>query len=166
VLSAARILALRAQADESLGLVARGGGDQYVEDFRVVAGKLEPPRGLLADAARLEARAGSPTGLEALIASWRRYRDAHERVARGQAGGSFGEAIRLAVGPNAREPRLADSLNRDFSARIAAAEKRFERSAEDATSAMRGLAAAITLLTLLGVVLAFVGFQLRIQEYR
>ncbi len=166
VLSAARILALRAQADESLGLVARGGGDQYVADFRVVAGKLEPPRGLLADAARLEARDGSTAGVDALIASWRRYRDAHESVARQQAGGSFGEAIRLAVGSNAREPRLADSLNREFSTRIAAAQERFDRSAEGATSALRGLPVAITLLTLLGAVLAFVGLQLRIQEYR
>ena len=37
VLSAARILALRAQADESLALVARGGGDQYLTDFDAVA---------------------------------------------------------------------------------------------------------------------------------
>jgi hypothetical protein len=82
------------------------------------------------------------------------------------AGGCSGEAIPPPLGSNAREPRLADSLNREFSARIAAAQERFDRSAEGATSALRGLPVAITLLTLLGAVLAFVGLQLRIQEYR
>ena len=62
VLSAARILALRAQADESLALVARGGGDQYLTDFDAVARKLDPRRGLLADAARLERRTGTDDG--------------------------------------------------------------------------------------------------------
>ena len=40
VLSAARILWLRAQADESLALVARGGGAQYVSDAANVDGLL------------------------------------------------------------------------------------------------------------------------------
>src|SRR5262249_19875062 len=58
-LSAARIRWLRAQADESLALVARGGGGQYLADFGVVDRLLEPPGGLFGEARRLAARTGS-----------------------------------------------------------------------------------------------------------
>jgi hypothetical protein len=57
VLSAARILWLRAQADESLALAARGGGDRYITDFAVVDRLLDRPRGLLGE------RPGSPPAL-------------------------------------------------------------------------------------------------------
>src|SRR5262249_10628555 len=56
---AARILLLRAESDESLALVARGGGDVYAADYAAVTRALGPPngsRGLLADAAALAAR--------------------------------------------------------------------------------------------------------------
>jgi len=166
LLSAARILALRAQADESLALVARGGGDSYLSDFRSVASALEPPQGLLGAAEAAERRRGSDAPVAALSAQWRAYRAAHNRVAALQTDGRFGDAVRLAVGPKAQLPALADGLNRDFGTRIAAAQGRFERSARAATSALSGLTAALIVVLLVAAVLAVVGLQQRIDEYR
>lgn len=162
VLSAARILALRAQADESLALVARGGGDQYLSDFDAVARKLDGRTGLLAHVARLERRTGSDASVGPLIAGWRRFLASHERVKTLQQRGTFAAAIRTAVGP----PAPADSVNREFDARIAAAQRRFERSAGDATSALAGVTLGSTLLVALAAGLAMAGLQQRINEYR
>jgi hypothetical protein len=166
LLSAARILALRAQADESLALVARGGGDTYLTDFRNVASALEPPGGLLGAAEAAERRSGTAAPVAALTAQWRGYRAAHERVAALQAQKRFGEAVRLAVGPRAQVPGLADALNRGLATRIAAAQQRFEQSAHAARSAVRGLTVAIVVFLVVAAVLAVFGLKQRVDEYR
>jgi hypothetical protein len=160
ILSAARILALRAQADESLALVARGGGEQYVIDFDQVDGLLEPPSGLLGDAA---GRTGAGASL---TATWRGIRDEHARVAQLEHQGDFTTAVALAVGPGSREAQLFDRLNRGFTAPIAAAQRRFDKAAHDARSALTGLAIGIPLLLVVCVALALAGLQSRLNEYR
>ena len=163
ILSAAHILALRAQADESLALVARGSGEQYLNDFDQVDGLLQPPSGLLRDAA---GPAGSGAALRALAATWSATRDEHARVARREHQGDFGPAVALAVGPQSREARLFDRLNRGFDAPIAAAQRRFDHAAHDARSALTGLAIGIPLLLVVCVALALTGLQSRLNEYR
>jgi hypothetical protein len=164
ILSAARILWLRAQADESLALVARGGGAQYVSDTASVDGLLEPPSGLLGDAARLAARTGSAAGVQALTTDWREIRAAHARIAKLEADGQFGDAVSHGVG--SREAAVADRLNRRFSALIAAAQGRFEDAAGDARSALDGLAIGVPFLLAACAALALVGLQTRLNEYR
>ena len=166
ILSAARILWLRAQADESLALVARGGGAQYVSDTANVDGLLEPPNGLLGDAARLAARTGSTAAVQDLTADWRQLRAAHIRVARLEQAGQFGDAVHLAVGAGSREAALSDRLNRRLDTLIAAAQARFEDAAGDARSALAGLAVGIPLLLAASAALALVGLQMRLNEYR
>jgi hypothetical protein len=166
ILSAARILWLRAQADESLALDARGGGAQYMSDIDTVDGLLEPPSGLLGDAARLAARAGSVDGVRALTADWREMRAAHARVAKLEADGQFGDAVRQAVGAGSPEAVLAHRLNRSFNALIAAAQAHFEDAAADSRSALDGAAIGIPLLLAVCAALALVGLQTRINEYR
>jgi hypothetical protein len=163
ILSAARILALRAQADESLALVARGGAEQYLNDFVQVDGLLQPPSGLLGDRAELR---GSSAALPALAATWRGIRDEHARVAQRQHQGDFGPAVALAVGPRSREAQLFDRLNRGFDEPIAAAQRRFDHAAHDARSALTGLAIGIPLLLVVCVALALTGLQSRLDEYR
>jgi hypothetical protein len=163
ILSAARILALRAQADESLALVARGGGEQYVSDFDQVDGLLEPPSGLLGDAA---GTTRSRAALPALAATWRGIRDVHAQVAQLEHAGNFGAAVQRAVGRHSREAALFDRLNRGLDAPIAAAQRRFDRAAHDARSALTGLAAGIPLLLVVCVALALIGLQNRLNEYR
>jgi hypothetical protein len=163
VLSAARILALRAQADESLALVARGGGDQDLADFDTVASVLEPPGGLLVTASRL---AGSNPAVGRLVTTWRALRAEHARVARLESAGRFGDAVQIAVGPGAREAALAGRLDRDLSLAIGAAQERFERAAGDARSALGGLAVGIPLVLVACAALALLGLQQRVNEYR
>jgi hypothetical protein len=163
ILSAARILALRAQADESLALVARGGGQQYLNDFVQVDGLLQPPSGLLGDAPGVTgSRAASP----ALAATWRGIRDEHEQVAQLEREQRFGDAVQRAVGQHAREAALFDRLNRGLEAPIAAAQRRFDQAAHDARSALTGLAIGIPLLLVVCVALALAGLQSRLNEYR
>jgi hypothetical protein len=166
LLSAARILALRARADESLALVARGGGESYLADFGNVASALEPPGGLLGAAEAAERRSGQGGTVAALTAQWRAYRAAHQQVAALQAQKRFGDAVRVAVGRRALVPGLADALDRGFGTRIAAAQQRFERSAHAATAAARGLTVAIIVFVLVAAVLAVFGIQQRVDEYR
>jgi hypothetical protein len=163
VLSAARILALRAQADESLALVARGGadGDRDRSDFDTVAYVLAPPGGLLVDA-----RSGSSADVRRLVTRWRSLQAEHARVGRLESGGRFGEAARLAVGPGAREAALAHDLDRDLSRLIGAAQQRFERAAGDARSALGGLAVGIPLVLVACAALALLGLQQRVNEFR
>jgi hypothetical protein len=126
VLSAARVLWLRAQADESLALVARGGGDRYVADVGVVDHLLEPPGGLFGEARRLAAQTGSTAPIDELVSIWRGIRAEHAKVARLESGGQFGGAVRVAVGRGSRETALGDRLNQRLGAQIAAAQQRFE----------------------------------------
>lgn len=166
VLSAARILALRAQADESLALVARGGGDQYLADYRAVSRALAPPNGLLGHGARLFEGSPQATAVADLATIWQRLGTGHARLARLEADGSFGDAVRVAVGTGSRQAQLTQRLNSRFDGAIAAAQQRFDRSAADARSSLRGLTAGILLVVAIAALLALYGLQQRIAEYR
>jgi hypothetical protein len=166
ILSAARILSLRAQADESLALVARGGGERYLTDADGVDGLLAPPSGLLGEAAQLAARTGSGAAVQALMMAWRSIRASHARLARLESTLRFEDAVQFAVGLRSREAALADRLNRRFAELIAAAQQRFEDAAGDARSALRGVSVGIPLLLGVAASLALLGLQRRVSEYR
>jgi hypothetical protein len=165
VLSAVRFLALRAQRDEGLALSARGGDTQDVADFETVLRVLGPTgsTGLLGDASRLAARAGSTAGVDRLRTSIQRYQDAHRRVAAAKNAGSFDRARRIFIGP---ETQLSDRIGADLEAQIAGAQGRFARSARDATSDLDALVAGIAVLAAGIAALSVAGLAQRIGEYR
>jgi hypothetical protein len=168
VLSAARILGLRAQDDESLALVARGGGQQNLSDFNAVISRLTGPAigaGLLPEATAIAERSSSGAAIEHLSAVFVRYLNVHRHVVALETNGKFSDAVNLAVGSGATEVSLSDELNSGLGQQIAAAQQRFDRSAHDATSALGGLWLAIPLLTLLFASLALYGLRQRINEY-
>jgi hypothetical protein len=164
VLSAARIVRLRAQADESLALVARGGGDVNLADFAIADRLLSPPGGLLGEASRVTRRTG--TNVDDLAATWRGIRAEHARIVRLEDAANFPAAIRLAVGNRSREAALGDRMNRRFGALIAAGQERFEEAASDARSRLDVLVVGIPLLIVVAAGLAVLGLQTRINEYR
>jgi hypothetical protein len=166
VLSAVRVLALRAQADEGLSLAARGSGDAYLADFEAALEVLGTPRGLLADAAVLARRQGAGAGIKRLAERFAAYRSVHVRVAALEAEGRFTAAADLSVGEPGRELSIADAIGRDLDRLIAASQRRFELAAADASSAVRVLWIAMPLLTLGGALLALYGVRLRMNEYR
>jgi hypothetical protein len=164
VLSAARILALRAQGDESLALAARGGDVGDLADFDAVYRALGTGRGrgLLAEAAALP----QDTGVGSVIADLGRYRALGDQIARRENGGDFAGAVALAVGPRARAAPLADRLTGELSSEIVAAQNRFEHSAAQARSALGGFGISIPLMVLAAAALALLGLRERINEYR
>lgn len=165
VLSAVRFLALRAQRDEGLTLVARGGDKADPADFETVMRTLAPAGagGLLGEASRLAARAGSTAGIDRLRATVVAYEAAHGRVASAVGGGDFKAANGIF---NAAETPISDRLGRDLQAQIATAQGRFARSARNATSDLGGLVLGIALLAAAIAVLAVAGLAKRIGEYR
>ena len=169
MLSATRILLLRAQSDESLALVARGGGDEYTADFDAVMkalGRANGSSGLLADAAKLARRTGSTASFADVVSTLRRYRAVHRRIGALEGAGRFVPAVALAVGHGTTEAGLARRLDADLESQIAAAQSRFEHAAADATSSLRALWPGILLLTISAVALTLFGFALRTKEYR
>jgi hypothetical protein len=193
VAAVARILALRAQGDESLALIARGGGEKYLCDFDVAANALEPPAdgqlttlsserkackwgtaanappppgNLLGELTALDAEQGSAASARRLAATFAQYRAVHRHIAAYENIDNFPQATVLAVGQNAREAVLFARLDDGLRAQLAAARERFQRSANDATSALDGLAVAIPLLVVLAALLALYGLQQRVKEYR
>jgi hypothetical protein len=169
VLSAARILALRAQGDEGLALVARGGGEASLTDFDVATRRLGfsgEPTSLLGEAAAIARRSGSAAMIDRLSGSFAEYLAVHRRVVALETNGRFNDAVRLAVGSSAKELSLADALNSGLAQQISAAQRRFAGAAGDATSALGGLWLAIPLLSVLFAGLALYGMQQRLGEYR
>lgn len=171
ILSVTRILALRARAEELLVLVARGGGAQNVANFKAITGRLgrgdaggaRAGGGLFAAAARVAARSGSARPIDELHTLYGQFLRAHRDVEALERAGRFRSAVRRAVGAGVK---ASDMLDARLSAQITAAQRRFDASAWDAFSALRGLPFGIPLLTLACAGLALFGLAGRINEYR
>ena len=169
VLSATRILMLRAQGDEGLALAARGGDEASLADFETVARRLGAagePASLLGEAARVAAGSSAAAATQRLSASFVRYRTIHRRIVALETNGRFNDAVGLAVGNPARELSLADALNSELARQISTAQEHFHSAAADATSALDGLWLAIPLFSLLVASLALYGVLQRLREYR
>ncbi len=166
VLSAARVLALRAQADEGLALAARGGGDASLADFDATLKRLgvEPgASGLLSEATELAETQGLDDEVLRLRDRVQDYGRLHDRVVTLQSGGRFAAAVRLSTG---RQLALADAIRTELDRLIAASQRRFAAAAHDANRSVRGLGVAIPAITLACALLAVYGIQLRSREYR
>jgi hypothetical protein len=145
LLSAANVLLSRAQGDLSLALVNRGTDQTDPRDFARVRQEL------------------TSSGLANLVGSgFPAYLALAKRLQGLESDGQLQPAINLA--PAAGD--IADNLNRGLQSRIDAAQKRFESSAADASSALSGLGLAIPLVTALAGVLVVLGLRQRINEYR
>ncbi len=166
ILSATRILVSRAQSDESLTLVARGGDERDRVDFDVVTSTLAGRDGLIAQAAALARRSGAGSSADELTSAFAAYRARHAQIAAFQRDGRAIDAIAFAVRTGASPSSPADRLNANLIAQTDAAQGRFARAAADATSSLSGLSLAIPALTVLAAVLALVGLRQRINEYR
>jgi len=169
VLSAARILALRAQGDESLALVARGGGELDLVDFKTVTQRLGGTNGtggLMGEAARIARRSGSGAAIDGLSTRVAQYLAVHKQIAAMEVNGRFTDAVNLAVGPTAKEIPISDALNAGLGQQLIVAQRRFDRAAADAASSLSGLWLAIPLLVVAFACLALYGLRERSNEYR
>ncbi|WP_430791640.1 hypothetical protein [Actinoplanes sp. G11-F43] len=160
---------LQARANESLTLVARGGGAEFEKTFAARMDELIGRDGTGGLFARALARA--PSDDRPLIGEARdaavRWRVLHDEVRAADDGGDWNRAVELATadGPEALPAvfaRLDDSLLRALDA----GNERVERQAGRAGGALTGLAAGLVVLTGGLVAAVGAGFRPRIGEYR
>jgi hypothetical protein len=166
LLSASRVLALRAQRDESLALIGRGSDATSLADFdrtvRALRGTT-PGGGVLGEAERSAARSGSAAGVAALRRALARLEAVHRVVAARERRGDYAGAVRTYI---VREVPQAERVDRGLEAQTAAAQRRFAANADDATGAVSALWIAVPLLAVAIAVLSLQGLAARIREYR
>jgi hypothetical protein len=169
VLSAARILVSRAQSDDSLTLIARGGDTTDPADFAAVTGALGSPNGnsgLVAEIAALARRTGSEGAAAEFEAALGAYLRRHDQIEKLAAAGRTKDANLLAAGSASGAQSPADRLTADLTAQGRAAQTRFEHAAADASSALDGLSVAIPVAIALAMFLTLFGLRRRALEYR
>jgi hypothetical protein len=166
LLSASRVLALRAQRDESLALIGRGSDTTSLADFDKAMVALRgrgPGGGVLGEAARVARRSHSVAGVAAARAALARLEDVHRRVAVRERRGDYASARRVYV--NDELPQAA-RLDTRLEAQTRAAQERFAADASDATGALDGAPEALVGFALLIAALAVRGIAVRLREYR
>ncbi len=165
VLSTARILALQSLSAENLRLIERT-TEPHLEHFKEATSSIGGPdgtAGLLGAAARLAARTGSTEGFDEIVQRYANYLAVHDAVPELDDAASYHRAVQLVV---ADEADAADQLDKALTSEIEAARARLVANAADAHGRFRGLAAVVGLSAMLAAVLAVVGLQRRIREYR
>jgi hypothetical protein len=166
LLSASRVLALRAQRDDSLALIGRGSDTTSLPDFQrtMIALRGEQPGGgLLGEAQRVARRsgvAGSMAGVRAWLAGFER---AHARVAARVARGDYTGAVRTYIDDELKQARR---LNAALASGTQAAQQRFATNADSGSASVQGMWFGIPLLALAIGALAVLGLSYRIREYR
>jgi hypothetical protein len=169
VIVQARIVALKMRANETLTLVARGDGVEYQDEFEKLAeGITGDGRGNLLRQAR-ELAATRET--QDLIAAAQQAADdwlaAHQRVRELDDGGSYREAVTLAIG-NADDSaatmftRLDDNLMKA----LRNGRQKFVEETSGASNVMTGLAPGVAVVALLAAAGVTMGIRDRLQEYR
>ncbi len=175
LLTATSILASRAQANESVALSARGGGEgeerlgDIDRGFRALVKPIGDPRaasasrsgGLLEAAIRQTSH--SPVAIEAIYGAYRRYRVAHDEVVEQEGEGDFTEAVDIAT---ASTKTASEQLDVVLEREVGVAQERFDAEIARAEARLDGLAGGIPVLTALIGVLALLGVRMRLAEYR
>ncbi|MGF7233393.1 MAG: hypothetical protein ACQSGP_00325 [Frankia sp.] len=159
VVAQARVLALRAWADQSLSLIARGDGAVFDTDADATAARLNQV--LAAGSALGGPDASTRAGL---TASWRDYESTSGRVRRSASDvGGFQDAVALALGDGT--PRF-HRFDQQADTAVTASQRRFSARLSSADSVLGSLAVGTAVALALAALLVLAGLQLRINEYR
>jgi hypothetical protein len=169
-LSSARVLALRAESDDSLALIASGSVVRYRADFDATVRKLGGRSGMsgaLGAAGALTGGSRTSEVVDQARKDYRDYLDVHGRVVQLQDSGQLDDAVARVTGGTAGDElpplmRLDKSLDRG----ISESEAQFRSDAGGARSALRFLAIAVPLIAIACSALVLYGLQRRINEYR
>jgi hypothetical protein len=170
MLAQIRIAVLEARADESLTLVARSGGGAFESDYMQMMTRLigkSGSGGLLASA---QAEADDPAvrrNISSAAADLRSWLSVHQSLRKLDDSGHYTDAVRMAIGTDSTQtPAYFNSVDASVNNAIGALSATFSERARSAQSAMGGLPAAVSVLTLLSIIAAATGIQRRIAEYR
>jgi hypothetical protein len=169
VLANAGRAALQARANESLTLVARGGGatfeTQYTAQMDELTG-VDGQGGLLAEAL---AQAGDDDRvfIERARAEAQQWRTLHLQVRAADNGGDWNKAVELATATGDQAlPAVFARLDKALTSALTAGNQQVDRQADGAEGALTGLTAGFVLLTIGAMVAVGLGFRPRIGEYR
>lgn len=172
----ARIAALQARADETLTLVARGGGEEYEKEFTVQFQRLagQDGQGGLLDQARQSATGqSSAQHLEAATEAASAWLSAHERVRTLDTSGEHLDAVALAIGGQPGQNEQADSaaaafnrLDGELAAAINAGRQNFLDDTTNGSRALTLLAPGFAVLAVIAALGSTIGIRERLREYR
>jgi hypothetical protein len=166
LLSAAKILALQAQADENHALGERGTGAAYVNDFTSVMERLggsDGQGGVLGEARTVAERTGSEAEVDAIAEQFQDLASVHADVRTLDDRSNYNDAVTLATG---RETEVVHALDASLQSEITRATQNLNDDAADARSGFGVLSVAIPVLLVLAGMLVLLGLQRRISEYR
>jgi hypothetical protein len=171
VLVRARIAALKARADETLTLVARGDGAAYEKDFHTLTVELvgnDGKGGLLADAQGLDDGNGSSEAVTAAIRNAGAWTQAHVQVRKLDDGGEYQSAVDNAI--DSTKPDGAATafmkLDSNLVAAITIGRQGFLDDTRGADRALTVLAPGLAVLAVVAAAGATIGIRERLREYR
>jgi len=147
----ARILALRERGDEALTLAARGSGSTYTTDFAQ-------------SSEQLDSALGNEYFSTDLRDTHSAYLDAHRKVRELDDNGDYDGAVKLAIGPETT--KQFESFTTGLNTVIEEHKADFTREIGAAGRGLGLLTVFGPLLALLICLLAFMGLQARLEEYR
>lgn len=165
----ARIAALKMRANETLTLVARGDGAEYEADWKELATEIsgDGRENLLVQAQDLAEDGQRTDVLDSARENVADWLAAHDQVRELDDGGSYQEAVTLAIGDapegaatgfNELDENLLRAINDGRSA--------FVDETTAASAAMTGLVPGVAVLALLAAAGVTMGIRERLQEYR
>jgi hypothetical protein len=171
VIVQARIVAAKMRANETLTLVARGdGAAEYETEFAELGKELtgKGEQNLIVHAQGLSATQETTDLLAAAQKNADDWLAAHKRVRQLDDGGSYQEAVSLAISTDAKTSaatmfnRLDDNLLRALNR----GRQKFVEETSGASNVMTGLAPGVAVLALLAAAGVTMGIRDRLREYR
>src|SRR5271170_27175 len=162
----ARILALRARADDELTLLTHDSDQTFQSDYTSTAADL---RQLLDAPGSSTGPAGSAvrTQLARSKAAFGSYASLHTQIRHDDTGSNPAAAVGLAAGTGAVDlPAVSSDLNGDLADGITASQSTFVDATSGAASDLDGLIWGLAVGAILVAALVLIGFEPRIAEYR
>ncbi|WP_199429705.1 hypothetical protein [Qaidamihabitans albus] len=171
VLVRARIAALQARADETLTLVARGGGAEYEKEFGELSGRLagrDGQGGLLAEAASRASGEDSAGHIESARDNAGAWLRAHAQVRELDDSGEYQDAVGLAIDGGNRDgaAQAFSRLDQNLAAAIGAGRQNFLDDTTNGGRALTLLAPGFALLAVIAALGTTLGIRERLREYR
>jgi len=168
VIVQARIVALKMRANETLTLVARGDGGEYEDEFEKLAKQITGSSSLLVRAQGLAATDETRNLLAAAQKNVDDWLAAHQKIRELDDGGSYADAVSLAISPDAKTSAatMMTRLDDNLAKALRTARQQFAEETSGASNAMLGLVPGVAVLALLSAAGVTMGIRERLQEYR
>jgi len=156
------------RTNETLTLVARGDGGEYEDEFEKLSQELTGSGSLLAKARELSATDDTRTLLATAQRNVNDWLSAHRKIRELDDGGAYGEAVSLAISPDAptSAATMFTLLDDSLLKALREARQQFAEETNGASNAMTGLTPGVAALALVAAAGVTMGIRERLQEYR